>query len=255
MQLARVCGQVISTKKAEKLMGFKILVCQPIDMVTFKEKGAPFVSIDSVGAGDGELVMCVSGSSSRQTSVTDARPVDNCIVAIIDSVDILGERCFDKADPSVMPATAKEEKALQAKDTAKQPAFEDKKETPQAQLEKERDADFKIPKDAEKKNENREKTLEASKAEEKRPELIMTDTRPKPKKPSDKKVSAQASSKDKSKEEKEAEKIIQDIMKKLDIKEEQSAKPRANEQAKKKPNHSANNTVKNTKAANKPNNK
>lgn len=46
MQLARVCGQVISTKKAEKLMGFKILVCQPIDMVTFKEKGAPFVSID-----------------------------------------------------------------------------------------------------------------------------------------------------------------------------------------------------------------
>ena len=254
MQLARVCGQVISTKKAEKLMGFKILVCQPIDMVTFKEKGAPFVSIDSVGAGDGELVMCVSGSSSRQTSVTDARPVDNCIVAIIDSVDILGERCFDKADPSVMPAAAKEEKALQAKDAAKQPVVEDKKETPQAQLEKERDADFKIPKDAEK-NENREKTLEASKAEEKRPELIMTDTRPKPKKPSDKKVSAQASSKDKSKEEKEAEKIIQDIMKKLDIKEEQSAKPRANEQAKKKPNHSANNTVKNTKAANKPNNK
>ena len=114
MQLARVCGQVISTKKAEKLVGFKILVCQPIDMVTFEEKGAPFVSIDSVGAGDGELVMCVSGSSSRQTAVTDARPVDSCIVAIN------GERCFDKADPDVKPAAAKKEKEQKLKETPKE---------------------------------------------------------------------------------------------------------------------------------------
>ena len=120
MQLARVCGQVISTKKAEKLVGFKILVCQPIDMVTFEEKGAPFVSIDSVGAGDGELVMCVSGSSSRQTAVTDARPVDSCIVAIIDSVDINGERCFDKADPDIKPAAAKKEKEQKLKETPKE---------------------------------------------------------------------------------------------------------------------------------------
>lgn len=103
MQLGRVCGQVVSTKKTEKLGGFKILVVQPVSLETFEDKGAPFVSLDGVGAGDGEIVMCVSGSSSRQTAETDARPVDNLIVAIIDSVDILGKRMFDKADPSIKP--------------------------------------------------------------------------------------------------------------------------------------------------------
>ncbi len=96
MQLGRVCGQVVSTKKAEKLMGFKILVVQPISLDTFEEKGAPFVSLDTVGAGEGEVVMIVGGSSARQTALTDAKPTDSSIVAIIDSVDIEGVRRFDK---------------------------------------------------------------------------------------------------------------------------------------------------------------
>lgn len=97
MQLGRVCGQIVSTKKSENLSGFKILVVQPISLETFEEKGAPFVSLDTIGAGEGEVVMVVSGSSARQTKLTDAKPVDNSIVAIIDSVDIGGERVFDKA--------------------------------------------------------------------------------------------------------------------------------------------------------------
>ena len=103
MTIGRVCGNIVSTRKAEKLNGFKILLVQPISLETFEEKGAPFVSLDGVGAGDGEVVMCVSGSSSRQTDVSDGRPVDNLIVAIIDSIDIQGTRMFDKADPSVGP--------------------------------------------------------------------------------------------------------------------------------------------------------
>ncbi len=110
MVLGRVCGQIVSTRKAEKLTGFKILIVQPISLETFEDKGAPFVSLDGVGAGEGELVMCVSGSSSRQTAITDAKPVDNLIVAIIDSVDILGTRMFDKHDPSVGPKKAEEGK-------------------------------------------------------------------------------------------------------------------------------------------------
>ena len=96
MILARVRGNVISTTKSEKLSGFKLLIVVPIDIDTFEEKGSPIVSIDTVGAGDGEVVMIVSGSSSRQTAQTENRPVDSTIVAVIDSVNLRGKRIFEK---------------------------------------------------------------------------------------------------------------------------------------------------------------
>lgn len=98
MQLARVCGQVVSTKKATKLEGFKILIVQPIDLDTFEEKGSPIVSLDTIGAGEGELVMVVNGSSARATELTDGKPTDNSIVAIIDTVDIDGKCVFQKSE-------------------------------------------------------------------------------------------------------------------------------------------------------------
>ena len=92
MQLARVKGTVVSTNKAEKLNGLKLQLIKPIDI----EKGGLLVAIDAVGAGEGEVVMVVSGSSSRQTAVTEGKPVDLSIVAIIDSVDVNGSRIFEK---------------------------------------------------------------------------------------------------------------------------------------------------------------
>lgn len=96
MQLARVKGTVVSSNKAEKLNGLKLLIVKPIDIETFEEKGAVMVVIDAVGAGEGEVVMCVGGSSSRQTAVTDGTPCDQSIIAIIDSVDLDGKRVFEK---------------------------------------------------------------------------------------------------------------------------------------------------------------
>jgi len=96
MILGRVRGNVVSTVKSEKLLGFKLLIVVPINIDTFEEQGSPIVSIDTVGAGEGEVVMVVGGSSSRQTSQTENRPVDSAIVAIIDSVDLKGNRVFDK---------------------------------------------------------------------------------------------------------------------------------------------------------------
>ena len=96
MILGRVRGNVVSSIKSEKLFGFKLLVVIPINIDTFEEQGAPIISIDTVGAGEGEVVMVVGGSSSRQTASTENRPVDSAIVAIIDSVDIMGTRIFDK---------------------------------------------------------------------------------------------------------------------------------------------------------------
>ena len=100
MQIARVHGNVVSTNKSERLHGLKLLVAVNIDLDTFEEKGAPFVTVDTIGAGEGEVVMCVNGSSARQTPMTDAKPVDNSIVAIIDSIELRGKRIFEKVDLS-----------------------------------------------------------------------------------------------------------------------------------------------------------
>lgn len=96
MQIAKVIGTVVSTNKASKLHGLKLMLVRIIDLDTFREKGAPVVSVDAVGAGVGEVVMVVSGSSSRQTELTDAKPVDHAIAAIIDHIDIDGKRIFTK---------------------------------------------------------------------------------------------------------------------------------------------------------------
>jgi len=99
MILARVKGNVVSTTKSEKLSGYKLLIVVPVDIDTFEEKGSPIVSIDTVGAGEGEIVMVVGGSSSRQTAQTENRPVDSAIVAVIDSVNLNGKNIYEKYPP------------------------------------------------------------------------------------------------------------------------------------------------------------
>jgi ethanolamine utilization protein EutN/carbon dioxide concentrating mechanism protein CcmL len=96
MIIGEVRGSVVSTSKAETLQGLKLLVVMPLDTETLKEKGGPLVAIDAVGAGEGEVVLCVGGSSSRQTAFTDGKPCDLAIIAIIDSIDIRGKRVFEK---------------------------------------------------------------------------------------------------------------------------------------------------------------
>ncbi len=94
MMIGVVKGSVVSTNKSETLTGLKLLVVAPLDLDTMQPKGSPLVAIDAVGAGEGE--MCCSGSSSRQTAFTDGKPSDLAIIAIIDSIDLRGERVFEK---------------------------------------------------------------------------------------------------------------------------------------------------------------
>jgi microcompartment protein CcmK/EutM len=96
MIVARVRGNVISTNKSERMQGMKMLIVVEVDIPTQQEKSHPLVAIDTVGAGEGELVLCVSGSSSRQTQLTDQKPVDLAIVGIIDSMEMHGKRVFAK---------------------------------------------------------------------------------------------------------------------------------------------------------------
>lgn len=87
MIIARVSGTVVCTKKVDGLKGFKLLLVKKLDLDD-RETGEFVVAVDAVGAGYGEKVLVVSGSSSRQTPVTDKRPCDAAIIGIIDTVTV-----------------------------------------------------------------------------------------------------------------------------------------------------------------------
>ena len=98
MQFARVVGNCVCTTKDAKLPREKLLVIQPVD-ITFKNpSGDPIVGIDVVGAGPGELVLFVAGSSARQTTLTENRPTDCTVMAIVDYVEKDGRQIFSKQE-------------------------------------------------------------------------------------------------------------------------------------------------------------
>jgi len=95
MVLGKVVGTVVATRKDEKLQGAKLLVVRQVDMeINPKEPFA--VAVDSVGAGYGEIVLCVSGSSARLTETTEGMPVDTAIMAIVDSIEVDGKTTYRK---------------------------------------------------------------------------------------------------------------------------------------------------------------
>jgi ethanolamine utilization protein EutN len=91
MILGKVIGTVWATRKDEQLRGLKLqMVCELDPDGTQKDK--VIVAVDSVGAGVGETVLFVQGSSARQTEVTKNKPIDAVIVAIVDKMDIEGNQ-------------------------------------------------------------------------------------------------------------------------------------------------------------------
>ncbi len=87
MFLGKVIGTVWSTRKDENLVGAKFLIVRQLDL-NLNEKPNFVVAVDSVGAGEGEIVLVASGSSARQTNFTKNKPVDAVIMAIVDKLDV-----------------------------------------------------------------------------------------------------------------------------------------------------------------------
>jgi microcompartment protein CcmK/EutM len=87
MIYGKVAGSVWATQKVETLNGLKLLIVQ-----SYKVTGEPLddftVAVDGVGAGAGEMVLMAKGSSARQTPITEKRPVDAVIMAIVDKLEI-----------------------------------------------------------------------------------------------------------------------------------------------------------------------
>lgn len=96
MLLGRVVGTLVATQKEPSLEGLKFLVLSHLNM-DGKETGGYLVAVDAIGAGIGEVVLYATGSSARQTTVTDKRPCDGVIMAIVDALEVGGELTYDKA--------------------------------------------------------------------------------------------------------------------------------------------------------------
>jgi len=88
MLIAQVIGTVVATRKHDQLVGSKIQVVQPLKPQTQEPLGQALVAVDAVGAGVGEMVIVVTGSSARKGLEKDQAPVDATIVGIIDQLDI-----------------------------------------------------------------------------------------------------------------------------------------------------------------------
>jgi len=96
MLIAKVIGTTIATIKDEKLVGRKLLILRQTDE-TGAPSGKPYVAIDTLDAGIGDLVLTCSGSSARQTNITKDTPVDAVIMAVVDSLEVEGKVTFRKS--------------------------------------------------------------------------------------------------------------------------------------------------------------
>ncbi|MFT5287651.1 MAG: microcompartment protein CcmK/EutM [Planctomycetota bacterium] len=95
MQIGKVVGSVVATQKDEKLENLKLLVVQ-VHNPSNQPTESFVVAADSVQAGTGDMVLYATGSSARQTTLTDGKPCDAVIMAIVDSWDLGGENVYEK---------------------------------------------------------------------------------------------------------------------------------------------------------------
>lgn len=85
IKLGIIVGQVVATRKDERLVGCKLMIVEPID----KKKSSPdsFIAVDTVGAGVGETVIYACGSVASRAMRDLTAPVDAAIVGIVDKID------------------------------------------------------------------------------------------------------------------------------------------------------------------------
>jgi ethanolamine utilization protein EutN len=88
MRIGRVIGNIWATRKEQKLAGLKLLIVQPINIIDGTNDKAPIIAADIIGAGIGETVIIVAGSSARGAAGSMDIPVDATVVGIVDDQEI-----------------------------------------------------------------------------------------------------------------------------------------------------------------------
>lgn len=88
MKIAKVIGTIWSTRKDDRLSGHKLLIVQPLNVISGAPDRAPIVAADVIGAGVGETVIIVGGSSARHAAGGAEVPVDASVVGIVDNFEL-----------------------------------------------------------------------------------------------------------------------------------------------------------------------
>ena len=87
MILSRVLGNVVSTVQHPVYQGKKILICQPVEADGRTPRGRAFLAVDSVQAGEGDLVVAArEGNAARQVLGTADDPFHSVILGLVDEV-------------------------------------------------------------------------------------------------------------------------------------------------------------------------
>jgi ethanolamine utilization protein EutN len=99
MFLAQITGNVTATQKVSTMVGQKLFIVEPLRIDeeqkdSLKPTGRTFIAVDTVGAGEGEVVLIVQGSSARMTEETKPLPVDCAIIGIVDNVRVGGASVY-----------------------------------------------------------------------------------------------------------------------------------------------------------------
>lgn len=87
MWVGKVIGTLVATPKDESLTGSKLLIVQSLGF-DGRSAGSPLVAVDTIGAGTGETVLVVEGSSARHVHGKPNSAVDAAIVGIIDTIEL-----------------------------------------------------------------------------------------------------------------------------------------------------------------------
>lgn len=87
MKIARVVGNVWATHKEQRLTGLRFIIVQPINQREEKE-GEMIVAVDPLGAGIGQNVLLVQGSTAVRALRNADLPVDAAVVAIVDKLEV-----------------------------------------------------------------------------------------------------------------------------------------------------------------------
>jgi len=106
MFLARVQGHVVASQKDSAIAGNRLLVVEPLKVSYDPQGGGEFdvtnraiVAIDRIGAGEGQIVLIVQGSSARMCEGCNKMPVDAVVVGLVDEA----VACGRQLDPSNLP--------------------------------------------------------------------------------------------------------------------------------------------------------
>jgi microcompartment protein CcmK/EutM len=94
-------GTVVASVKDPKVEGLTFQIVQELDEQN-RPRDKYVVAADTVGAGQGDLVLFAQGSSARQTTLTDGRPIDAAIFAVIDSWDVEDRLVYQKEGLEVL---------------------------------------------------------------------------------------------------------------------------------------------------------